>query len=450
MRKKLLYASFFLMLFQMSCREDSSPVINKYAFEYSGKELREWLKLECRITKETDGFFPPQAARAFGYAGITGYQAVYNGIPNAESLEGQIEGFDKGNLPQADPNQEYNWALAMNAAMADMFRALFEKKISAANLARIDSLETLQKNSLSNGVNTTTVERSIKYGKDLAAAIFSISKTDGGHEGYLNPFQTPYTPPAGDDKWVSTNPKFLTPLAPMWKSCRPFLRTNITYSQPTAPVAFSSDTTSIFFKAAKEVYVQVKTRNTAEEVEITKFWADDPFNTCTPTGHSYNILTQLLEDTRASLEKTAVAYGKMGVAENDAFIACWKTKYDYNLIRPVSYIKRYIDSNFSTVIGTPPFPAYTSGHATESGAAERILGNMFGNGGNYPFTDRTQMQFGFVPRNFNSFAQMAEECANSRYYGGIHYDFDNKKGLQMGRSIGDNTNAAINWPKNVK
>ena len=47
---------------------------------------------------------------------------------------------------------------------------------------------------------------------------------------------------------------------------------------------------------------------------------------------------------------------------------------------------------------------------------------------------------------FQNFNQMAEECAASRLYGGIHYVFDNDKGLQVGKAIGDNVNKEIKWP----
>jgi hypothetical protein len=43
------------------------------------------------------------------------------------------------------------------------------------------------------------------------------------------------------------------------------------------------------------------------------------------------------------LAKTSVAIARLGIAENDAFIACWKGKYDHVLLRPVTYINRHID-----------------------------------------------------------------------------------------------------------
>jgi len=226
--------------------------------------------------------------------------------------------------------------------------------------------------------------------------------------------------------------------------------TNITNTQLSVPIGFSIVPTSAFYKEAMSVYNQVQ-NNTTEQTEIAKYWSDDPFNTCTPTGHTFNILAQLLEENRATLEKTSVAFAKMSIAENDAFISCWKGKYKYLLIRPVSYIKNYIAASFRTVIGSPPFPAYTSGHSCEIGAGSRIFTNLFTDGsGNYQFTDYSQLRYGFQPRNFTNFTDMANECAASRLYGGIHYPMDNSKGLQVGRSIGDNVNNQIKWPKNIR
>ena len=448
---RLALVVLLLFLSFMGCRKDDYGMKSRYAFLSPSDFLREWFKLECRIVKETDGFFPPQAARAFGYTGITVYESVSGGMQNAPSLGGQLDGLTASMLPQRDDNVGYDWAIAANAAAAEIMRNLFAKKISTTNLNNINVLESTQYEKLRLTIAADIVTRSVQYGKDIATAMFNYSKTDGGHESYLDPFQLPYTAPTGDDKWVSTNVKFATPLSPNWKQCRFMLKSDEIFATPPKPIAFSAtDTTSEFYRQAMQVYRQVK-NNTSEQVEITKFWADDPFNTCTPSGHTFNILTQILEETNATLEKAAVTYGLMGIAENDAFIACWKTKYDYSLIRPVSFIKKYIDPNFTTVIGTPPFPAYTSGHATEGAVASRIMTRLFTNGdGYYPFTDRTQIQFGFSVRNYRNFDDVANECANSRLYGGIHYDMDNQKGLQMGRAIGDNVLVSIHWPKLAK
>ena len=57
----------------------------------------------------------------------------------------------------------------------------------------------------------------------------------------------------------------------------------------------------------------------------------------------------------------------------DAFIACWNAKFEYDLLRPVTYIKRVIDPKWEPLLITPPFPEYPSGHSTQSGAAAAVL-----------------------------------------------------------------------------
>ncbi|WP_428666283.1 vanadium-dependent haloperoxidase [Runella sp.] len=449
--KKLLYF-VFSVLFIIGCTNVGvEPTKSNDVANYSADFLREWFKLECRIVKETAGFLPPQASRAFGYVGVTAYEAVYTGISDAKPLAGQLNKLIPASMPvPLTKSLDYHWGIVANAAVADMMRYMFDKNLSPANLQKINDLEAKYAAEFGETLNKATAktlaEESIKHGKAVALAIYEYSKTDGGHESYLNPFSRPFTPVTGVDKWVPTDAKNATPLSPYWYKCRLALTSNAAFMTPDKPIAFSIEKQSVFYQQALKVYNQVK-GNTAEQVEITKFWADDPFATCTPTGHTFNIMTQLLEETNATLAKAVVGYAMLGIGEIDAFIACWKAKYDYSLIRPVSYIQKYIDPAFTTVIGTPAFPAYTSGHATEVGVGERIFTSLFTKGdGAYVLTDRSQVQHGFAPRKFTNFADMALECANSRLYGGIHYDMDNINGLKMGRSIGDNVVKSIQWP----
>jgi hypothetical protein len=86
---------------------------------------------------------------------------------------------------------------------------------------------------------------------------------------------------------------------------------------------------------------------------------------------------------------------------------------------------------------TPGFPSCASGHSTQSGAAARVLTDLFGI---KRFTDTTHTDHGLVPpqepRTFDSFDAAAAEAAVSRLYGGIHFAFDNDDGLDSGQCIG--------------
>jgi hypothetical protein len=187
-----------------------------------------------------------------------------------------------------------------------------------------------------------------------------------------------------------------------------------------------------------EVY-ETDTALTQEQMDIATFWADGPGATGTPPGHSIAILSQVLKAENASLSLAAESFAKVGMAVADAFIACWHTKFQYDLIRPVSCVRALFDSTWLPYITTPNFPEYTSGHSVQSGAASEVMTDLFGD--HYVFTDHTHDGRGLVPRSFGSFYQAADEAAISRLYGGIHFRSAIENGIAQGRCIGQAVNA---------
>ena len=184
---------------------------------------------------------------------------------------------------------------------------------------------------------------------------------------------------------------------------------------------------------ALEVYQTVKNL-TAEQQEIARYWSDDAGKTGTPPGHAISVLTQVVRDQHLSLDAAAEAYARLGIAEADAFISCWQTKFATNVVRPITYINQVIDPSWTSPITTPPFPEYTSGHSVQSAAAATVLTALFGD--DLAFTDHTHDALGFAPRSYSSFFDMANEAAMSRLYGGIHYRSAIDAGLEQGQCIG--------------
>ena len=173
---------------------------------------------------------------------------------------------------------------------------------------------------------------------------------------------------------------------------------------------------------------------TEEQKDIARFWSDDPGTTFTPPGHGISIANQLIEKEGFDLMKTAETYCRVGIAASDAFISCWKCKYKFSMLRPVTFINTAIDSKWSAYLSNPPFPEYTSGHATVSGAIAIVLSDTFGY--NYAFTDNSHSNKAYKPRSFDNFWDYANEAAMSRLYGGIHYRSSNDNGLINGKRIG--------------
>jgi hypothetical protein len=266
----------------------------------------------------------------------------------------------------------------------------------------------------------------------VAAAVFDWSKGDGGHEGYLRNFPTDYVPPVGPGLWTPTPPGFLRALQPFWGSNRPCVLASGAVPPPGDHTPYSEAPGSTFFAEAKEVYETVNTL-TPEQRTIALYWSDDPGDTPTPPGHSISMTTQVLRDRGVGLDVAAEAYARVGLAVGDAFISCWNAKFRYNLLRPVTYIQDRIDRDWTSILTTPPFPEYTSGHSVQSGAWAQVMTDLFGA---VSFTDHAHDSRGFAPRSFGSFFEAAEEAAISRLYGGIHFRPAIELGVQQGIGVG--------------
>lgn len=406
------------------------------ADQYQSDLAVAWFDLTLKLVRETPGFSPPVASRALGYLGVALYETVRPGMPGYQSLTGQLNGLDR--LPKVAVLARYHWPSAANAALAALVRQLFPTA-APENLALIDTLEAKYAADFRTYVDGETYWRSVVWGRSMADAIFTWSKDDGGHEGYAKNFPDGFVAPVGQGLWISTPPNYQGALQPYWGANRPFVLSSGGECPAMPPYAYSETTNSRFYYEALEVYL-VGMNRTQEQTDIALFWSDDAGRTATPPGHWVSILNQVLLNEDASLDVAAEAYAKLGIAVADAFITCWHTKFQYNVVRPISYIQAFIDPTWDTPditdpVMTPPFPEYTSGHSVQSGAAALVLTSLFGD--SYNFTDNTHAALGLAPRTYPSFQAAAEEAAISRLYGGIHYRAAIEQGLIQGQCVGE-------------
>ncbi len=154
-----------------------------------------------------------------------------------------------------------------------------------------------------------------------------------------------------------------------------------------------------------------------------------------PAGHWMNIVGIAAKEAKADFATTVAAYAETSIALFDAFISCWDEKYRSNYIRPETAINKYMGEEWRPYIQTPPFPSYTSGHATTSAAAAEVMTDWFGD--KLSFIDTSSKEFGIESRRIVSFREAAKEAAMSRLYGGIHYRFDNNEGNTCGKKLGE-------------
>lgn len=411
-----------------------SPAVSPAADTYAADVATKWADAELGLIKNGTGFAPPVAARAIAYSGVALYEAVAPGMPAYQSLAGQLTGL--GALPRPGAGQRYNWAVAANAAAALMAKSLFGNA-TAAQRVTIDSLETALNQPFR---PAPEFARSVQFGQQVAQAVFEWSRTDGGHEAYLNSQPTGYVPPTGAGLWVPTTPGAAgRALQPNWGHNRLFVPANAALPMPKLAYTYSTQPGSPYYAQVLEVYNTSRTL-TADQRTIAAYWADAG-QTITPPGHMVSITSIVLRARNASLATAAEAYARVGLAVADAFVGCWKCKYEYNWQRPVTAIQAMIDPTWQPAWATPPFPEFVSGHATQSGAAAQVLADLFG--AQTPFTDDTHQARGpgFEPRTFANFAAFADEAAVSRLYGGIHFRSGNEVGLAEGQKVGRNVSA---------
>jgi hypothetical protein len=398
------------------------------AYDENANVPHKYYELSLKFIKETPGFTPPVASRALGYTGLCLYESVVNGMPNYQSLVGDLPGFNA--MPQVE-NATYSWSVVANNALAFLLDSLYDNK-TLDNKVLLYATRTDLNIALQAQLPADVYERSVQFGEAVGLAIFEYSKTESGYRGQYKNFPASYVPPSGNEFWVPLPNQVA--LQPYWSQNRAFMPENVTNGTlPPPPPSFSTDPTSAFYAYANQVYLTSQNLTQAQK-DIASFWADGG-GTFTPPGHSISMLRQILRQENWDLGHSALAYAKMGLSLSDAFLACWKSKYIYNLCRPVTYIRTNINPALSSFIGTPPFPEYPSGHSSQSGAWSVIMTDLFGDG--YAFTDSTYAATLGV-RSFTDFEACAEETAVSRLYGGIHYDFGNKNGSYLGRTIGEN------------
>lgn len=146
---------------------------------------------------------------------------------------------------------------------------------------------------------------------------------------------------------------------------------------------------------------------TDDEIDVAEYWGDGP-----ATKQWVPIVDILIDTYNISAPRAARILASFQSALNDAFVVAWYFKFLWDIARP-----NQLDQNLATVLCTPRHPTYPSGHATVAGCAQVVLSYFF-----KPESDRLK--------------ELAQECAVSRLYAGVHFPIDNDEGLNLGRQIG--------------
>ena len=317
----------------------------------------------------------------------------------------------------------------------------------------------------------------IDIGRRAAAAILALRANDDAE--YEDPV-------VAEDYFVSISPGQWRPdpvsririaLGAYWHYVTPFVLQSPAQFRAPPPPPLGSDAYARAFNEVKQLGgdgITTPTRRTPEQTMIGIYWA---YGGSAWIGTSPRLFNQIavqlaLARTTDPLE-LARALALVNVAIADSTIAVWDTKYAYGFWRPVTAIReaspgtgptgqgdynRATDGDphwtplgdpASNLIGpnlTPPFPAYTSGHAGMGSAMFQVLRKLYGDSVHFTFVsdefngftrDNRGRVRPRIARSFASLSQAEEEVGQSRIYLGVHWQFDKTEGAATGHRVAD-------------
>ena len=415
---------------------------------FSSDVVVSWINMQLQMNKAPlpAGTAGQANDRCMAYCGIALYESVVPGMPAYQSLYGQLTDFPE--MPSTEPGKAYHWAASANAALAEMNRRLFPTTADA-NKTAMTNLKNSWESSFATETDPATLHRSIAFGIEVATRVFNWAATDGFAN--VNP---PYVPPVGLGLWVPTAtlpsppnpPGTPAPAAGPYTYQRRKLVPGVANStELVPPPPFSTTVGSPFYNMVKEVYDASATPATltADQKAMADYFKDVPGYT--PGGTYVALMSQTLDNTNPKLDMAALTYVKVGLAMHDAGIILLTNKYQFNTIRPVTYIRAYIDPNWSTYIPTPNHPEFPSGHSTTGGAVLTMMSNIFGE--NFHITLHTYDYLGYPSRSYTSFTQMLNEISDSRFYGGLHYRATLDKSETQGTKVAQNILETVKFLK---
>lgn len=425
-RSAILLTTVILLSILFSCHKKDDP-FPKPQNEENADVVYAWYKFITNVQRPAN----PQPVvilnmRNFGFIGVGLYEAVRPGGKGSASLSSWL--YQMPSMPEADLSKKYLWSESANAALASMFK-LFLVNLTDANKVSIDSMEKANYNRFRLNTSDVVLMRSQAFGRAIAEAIYNWSTTDLfnlSSVGYVPP---PVTPAS----WVPTLPAFAT-VGTFLKDSRPFLEYSLMAIAPP-PIAFSEVKSSQFYKANNEVYEIGKNLTVARKA-TADWWGDaGGANVGLPAPyHIISIVTWVQENQKAKLLQAAEVYAKTGIALKDGGIITFRSKYHYNLIRPITYIQRNIDATWLPYLATPPYPEYSSGLVGFYAPVMQVLKNEYGD---IDVTDNCYDWRGLPARHFTSISNLLDEAAVSRIYAGIHYRFTQEASIKIGQKLGN-------------
>ncbi|MDE3123941.1 MAG: phosphoesterase PA-phosphatase, partial [Bacteroidota bacterium] len=292
-----------------------------------------------------DIFTPPVASRVFAYANLAAYEVLAKEGKHFETLEGKIKDLDSIPAPTAEEKKAIDYPFAATIAFMKVGKELTFSQDKMQHIT--DSLLDVIKQS---GIPNDVYNNSIQYATAVANAIISWSKKDN----YAQTRGARFTVTNLEGHWEPTPPGYFDAVEPKWMTIRTLVMDSVTQIKAPGPISFSKQPGSPFYKMVQQTQEMVNHLDTNQKW-IANFWDCNSFKlhvqghlmfatkAMTPCGHWMEIAGTIAKNKNADFYKTVYTYTGVSLGIFDAFIASWYAKYTYDLVRPETYINKYID-----------------------------------------------------------------------------------------------------------
>jgi hypothetical protein len=272
-------------------------------------------------------------------------------------------------------------------------------------------------------------EQGVAIGKAAARRILQWRADDG----IFGP-SVPYALPLLPGLWQPATPGAPPGLTQL-QAAIPFTMRSITqFLVPRFPELTSSRYTTDF-EEVKQIGAVGSTTRTETETQTARLFAGVITSTNVFVIWN-NVARDVTLANRLSLIESARLYAFLNASMMDSLLSTQAGKFIYGLWRPITGIRNadddlnpltIEDATWTPLLATPPYPSYPGNMAGIGACAAEALAMGVG-------TDTFAFSatwVGIAPnpnvtRQYSSFSQLAQQEADSRIYGGIHYRFDNE------------------------
>ncbi len=314
--------------------------------------------------------------------------------------------------------------VSADAAVAAANRAVLAKALPSQEAA----LAAAYQAALSAIADGPAKAAGVEAGEKAAAEVLALR----GNDGAVSP--DTYRPAAAAGGYVPT----ATPAVAHWGQRQPWTLSRPDQFRPSPPPALTSALWLRDYNEVKNLGSRASTIRTPEQTEIARFWEYS-----LPSIY-FHVVRSVASAPQRDLARNARLYAATAQAMDDALIAVWDAKYQYNFWRPVTAIRNGDrdghdgtdrDAGWSSFIDAPLHPEYPSAHSILAGAVGTVLKADVGQGAMPVLSSQSPTAKGVI-RKWTNVEDFMQEVATARIYEGIHFRNSTEVGLHMGRQVG--------------